>query len=56
MRKIKDALRLKLDARLSHDQTAAALGISKGMVAKCASLADCLCAKAQALAFFGGVP
>lgn len=32
MRKIKDVLRLKLDARLSHEQTAAALGISKGVV------------------------
>jgi transposase len=39
MRKIKDVLRLKLDARLSHEQTAAALGISKGVVAKYASLA-----------------
>jgi transposase len=39
MRKIKDVLRLKLDARLSHEQTAAALGISKGVVAKYSSLA-----------------
>jgi hypothetical protein len=29
MRKIKDVLRLKLDAQLSHRQIAAALGLSK---------------------------
>lgn len=40
MRKIKDVLRLKLDARLSHEQIAAALHISKGVVAKYASLAS----------------
>ena len=34
MRKIKDVLRLKLDAQLSHEQIAAALRISKGVVAK----------------------
>lgn len=34
MRKIKDVLRLKLDARLSHQQIAAALGLSKGVVTK----------------------
>ena len=34
MRKIRDVLRLKLDARLSHEQTAAALGISKGVITK----------------------
>lgn len=39
MRKIKDVLRLKLDARLSHEQIAAALRISKGVVAKYARLA-----------------
>jgi predicted transcriptional regulator len=39
MRKIKDVLRLKLDARLSHQQIAAALGISKGVVAKYVGLA-----------------
>lgn len=39
MRKIKDVLRLKLDARLSHEQIAKALGISKGVVAKYAGLA-----------------
>ena len=39
MRKIKDVLRLKLDARLSHEQIAAALGISKGVVAKYVGLA-----------------
>ena len=32
MRKIRDVLRLKLEARLSHEQTAAALNISKGVV------------------------
>jgi len=40
MRKIKDVLRLKLDARLSHEQIAAALHISKGVVAKYVSLAS----------------
>ena len=39
MRKIKDVLRLKLDAKLSHEQIAAALRISKGVVAKYAGLA-----------------
>jgi len=39
MRKIKDVLRLKLDARLSHERIAAALNISKGVVAKYVSLA-----------------
>ncbi|HQS60050.1 MAG: transposase [Halothiobacillus sp. 24-54-40] len=39
MRKIKDVLRLKLDARLSHQQIAAALGISKGVVTKYVGLA-----------------
>jgi biotin operon repressor len=34
MRKIKDVLRLKMDAKLSHQQIAAALGISKGAVTK----------------------
>ena len=34
MRKIKDVLRLKLEAQLSHQQIAAALGISKGVVTK----------------------
>ncbi|MDP1534747.1 MAG: IS21 family transposase, partial [Rubrivivax sp.] len=34
MRKIKDVLRLKLDAQLSHERIAASLGISKGVVAK----------------------
>ena len=43
MRKIKDVLRLKLDAKLSHQQIAAALGISKGGVAKYASLAAAAC-------------
>jgi len=40
MRKIKDVLRLKLDARLSHEQIAAALHISKGVVAKYVGLAS----------------
>ena len=39
MRKIKDVLRLKLDAKLSHEQIAAALGISKGVVTKYVGLA-----------------
>ena len=39
MRKIKDVLRLKLDARMSHQQIAAALGISKGVVTKYVGLA-----------------
>lgn len=39
MRKIKDVLRLKLDAQLSHERIAAPLGISKGVVAKYVSLA-----------------
>lgn len=39
MRKIRDVLRLKLEARLSHERIASSLGISKGVVAKYASLA-----------------
>ena len=39
MRKIKDVLRLKFDAQLSHERIAASLGISKGVVTKYASLA-----------------
>jgi DNA-binding transcriptional regulator LsrR (DeoR family) len=39
MRKIKDVLRLKLHAGLSHERIAASLDISKGVVAKYASLA-----------------
>jgi transposase len=38
-RKIKDVLRLKLQAGLSHERIAACLNISKGVVAKYASLA-----------------
>ncbi|MET3135314.1 putative transcriptional regulator [Oxalobacteraceae bacterium GrIS 1.11] len=34
MRKIKDVRRLKLDAKLSHQQIADALGLSKGVVTK----------------------
>lgn len=32
MRKIKEVLRLKFDARLSHERIAAAIGVSKGAV------------------------
>ena len=39
MRKIRDVLRLKLEAKLSHQQIAAALDISKGVVTKYAALA-----------------
>lgn len=39
MRKIRDVLRLKLDARLSHEQIARSLGISKGVVSKYVGLA-----------------
>ena len=39
MRKIRDVLRLHLKGRLSQRQIAAALGISKGVVAKYISLA-----------------
>lgn len=38
-RKIKDVLRLKLDAKLSHQQIADALGLSKGVVTKYVGLA-----------------
>jgi DNA-binding transcriptional regulator LsrR (DeoR family) len=39
MRKIKDVLRLKFDAKLSHQQIADALGLSKGVVTKYVGLA-----------------
>jgi hypothetical protein len=39
MRKIKEVLRLKLEAKLSHAQITAALSFSKGVVAKYAGLA-----------------
>jgi transposase len=39
MRKIKDVLRLKFDAKLSHEKIAAVLGISKGVVTKYVGLA-----------------
>ena len=39
MRKIKDVVRLKLDAKLSHQQIADALGLSNGVVTKYVSLA-----------------
>lgn len=40
MRKIRDVLRLKLEARLSHKRIAASIGISKGVVAKYVGLAS----------------
>ena len=40
MRKIRDVLRLKLEARLSHERCAAALSISKGVVTKYVTLAS----------------
>ncbi len=39
MRKLKDALRLKFESGLSHQQIASALGISKGVVTKYVGLA-----------------
>ena len=39
MRKLKDALRLKFEGGLSHQQIATALGISKGVVTKYVGLA-----------------
>ena len=39
MRKIRDVLRLKLEARLSHERCAVALNISKGVVTKYVTLA-----------------
>lgn len=39
MRKIKDVLRLKLDAKISHEQIAGSLGLSKGVVTKYVGLA-----------------
>lgn len=39
MRKIKEVLRLKPEGQLSHQQIAAALGISKGVVTKYVGLA-----------------
>jgi response regulator of citrate/malate metabolism len=39
MRKIKDVLRLKLDTKLSHEQIAGSLGLSKGVVTKYVGLA-----------------
>lgn len=40
LRMIKDVIRLKWDGELSHEQIAAALGVSKGVVAKYVGLAD----------------
>lgn len=40
MRKIKDVLRLKLDVKLSHQQIATSLGMSKGVVTKYVGLAS----------------
>ncbi|MEA3274614.1 MAG: hypothetical protein U9Q81_04815 [Pseudomonadota bacterium] len=39
MRKITEVLRLKFEAKLSHDQVARAVGLSKGVVGKYVSLA-----------------
>ena len=39
LRMIKDVIRLKWEARLSHDRIATALGISKGVVQKYVALA-----------------
>ena len=39
MRKLKDALRLKFEGGLSHQQIATALDISKGVVTKYVALA-----------------
>ena len=46
MRKITEVLRLKFEAKLSHDQVARAVGLSKGVVGKYISLA-----KAQGLSW-----
>ena len=46
MRKITEVLRLKFEAKLSHDQIARAVGLSKGGVGKYVSLA-----KAQGLSW-----
>jgi transposase len=46
MRKITEVLRLKFEAKLSHDQVACAVGLSKGVVGKYVSLA-----KAQGLSW-----
>ena len=40
MRKIRDVLRLKLEVQLSHEQTAAALNISKCIITKYRTLAS----------------
>lgn len=40
MRKIRDVLRLKLEARLTHEQVAAALDLSKGVITKYLTLAS----------------
>jgi DNA-binding transcriptional regulator LsrR (DeoR family) len=40
MRKLRDVLRLKLETKLSHERTAAALNLSKGVVAKYVTLAN----------------
>ena len=40
MKKITDVLRLKFEVGLSHEKIARALGLSKGAVAKYASLAE----------------
>src|SRR6266481_6944828 len=40
LRMIKDVIRLKWEAQLSHEQIAAALGVSKGVVSKYVGLAS----------------
>lgn len=40
MRKIRDVLRLKLETRLTHEQVAAALNLSKGVITKYLTLAS----------------
>ena len=51
MRKIKDVLRLKFEARLSHEKIAAATGLSKGAVTKYRAARD---AEGPELAAAGG--
>lgn len=42
MRKIKDVLRLKFEAKLSHERIAAATGVSKGAVSNYVQRAELL--------------
>ena len=52
MRRLKDALRLKFEGGLSHQQIATALCLSKGVVTKCVGLAVAAGLDATALAAF----